>query len=109
MFILTCPLFQKFDPSIKYAVDIKTTYRIDKFPEYCNGFTLGSHGEYFIDRTSKKSIQFPYGSYKGHFVIGIIYTRKLLSFLEESKLHSVEQIGEIHSVIKDLEFFAVEK
>ena len=34
------------NPSIKYAVDIKTTYR--KSDNKCNGFTLGSHGEYFI-------------------------------------------------------------
>jgi hypothetical protein len=28
---------------IKFAVDIKTTYRNPKKPEFCNGFTLGSH------------------------------------------------------------------
>ena len=45
------------DESIKFAVDFKTTYRLSNNPEYCNGFTLGSHGEYFINRTSKKNIQ----------------------------------------------------
>ncbi|GAI24353.1 unnamed protein product, partial [marine sediment metagenome] len=30
---------------IKFAVDIKTTYRDPKYPGHCNGFTLGSHGE----------------------------------------------------------------
>ena len=42
------------DKAIKYAVDFKTTYRING--NFCNGFTLGSHGEYFINRDSKKNI-----------------------------------------------------
>ena len=46
----------KTDSSIKYAVDIKTTYR--KNDDVCNGFTLGSHGEYFTNRSSLKNIQF---------------------------------------------------
>ena len=47
------------DPAVKFAVDLKTTYRDEKHPGFCNGFTLGSHGEYFIERTSKKNIQYP--------------------------------------------------
>lgn len=39
---------------IKFAVDLKTTYRDEKYPGFCNGFTLGSHGEYFVERTSTK-------------------------------------------------------
>ena len=31
--------------AIKFAVDFKTTYRLPLAPEFCNGFTLGSHGE----------------------------------------------------------------
>ncbi len=37
------------EEAIKFAVDFKTTYRLANNPEYCNGFTLGSHGEYFIN------------------------------------------------------------
>ena len=48
---------------IKFAVDFKTTYRNPAKPFLCNGFTLGSHGKYFEDRTSTKNIQFPYGLY----------------------------------------------
>ena len=44
----------------KFAVDFKTTYRLPSRPNYCNGFTLGSHGEYFTNRSSTKNIQFPY-------------------------------------------------
>ena len=42
------------DESIRFAVDFKTTYRNPKKPHLCNGFTLGSHGEYFENRTSSK-------------------------------------------------------
>ena len=61
----------KHDEAVRFAVDFKTTYRIPGKPWLCNGFTLGSHGEYFQNRTSRKNIQFPYGSYSGHFCLGI--------------------------------------
>ena len=41
---------------VKFAVDFKTTYRLPAYPEFCNGFTLGSHGEYFVNRGSSKNI-----------------------------------------------------
>jgi hypothetical protein len=63
------------DESVKFAVDLKTTYRNPQKAHLCNGFTLGSHGEYFTNRSSRKNIQFPYSSYSGHFCLGIIYDR----------------------------------
>lgn len=69
------------DPSIKFAVDLKTTYRLPESSEFCNGFTLGSHGEYFIQRNSRKNIQFPYSDYLGHYCLGIIYSRATLTIL----------------------------
>jgi len=68
----------KTNPDIKFAVDLKTTYREEDCPNFCNGFTLGSHGEYFVHRTSRKNIQYPYDEYSGHFCLGIIYTRTQL-------------------------------
>ena len=56
----------KKNPNIKFAVDLKTTYRDKDYPDFCNGFTLGSHGEYFINRTSTKNIQYPYDDYSGN-------------------------------------------
>lgn len=64
-----------FDNKIKFAVDFKTTYRLPDNPQYCNGFTLGSHSEYFINRSSKKNIRFPYNEYLGHFLLrNYLYT-----------------------------------
>ncbi len=99
----------KSDPNIKFAVDLKTTYRDEKHPGFCNGFTLGSHGEYFVDRTSRKNIQYPYKDYCGHFCLGIIYSRKNISKNEELKTYSIDQLDQIPSVIEDFLFFAEEK
>lgn len=118
------------DPRFKFAVDLKTTYRDPKFPGHVNGFTLGSHGAYFKDRTSGKNIQFPYSEYSGHFCLGIIYTRVDAKDVDETEIIKVKELGEnidkprqigqrqvttvenlrsIASVIKDFEFFVCEK
>lgn len=99
----------KKDPDIKFAVDLKTTYRDEDYPGFCNGFTLGSHGEYFIDRTSSKNIQYPYGQYKGHFCLGIIYSRAKLPKDEEFHTYSIDEISSIPAVIENFTFFAEEK
>lgn len=99
----------KNNRDIKFAVDLKTTYRDEEYPGFCNGFTLGSHGEYFINRESSKNIQYPYNKYSGHFCVGIIYSRTILDKLEETKIYSVDNINKIPSVIKDFIFFAEEK
>ena len=98
----------KENSAVKFAVDLKTTYRDEKNPKFCNGFTLGSHGEYFIDRTSTKNVQYPYGDYLGHFCVGIIYTRKNLRG-NEFHSYSIEDLSKIPSVLKDFILFAEEK
>ena len=97
------------DENIRFAVDFKTTYRNPDKPHLCNGFTLGSHGEYFENRNSTKNIQFPYSSYLGHFCLGIIYDRADLTAFDETKTYSLEQLTTIQSVIKNFQFFVVEK
>ena len=117
------------DQNVKFAVDLKTTYRDPKFPGHVNGFTLGSHGAYFKNRTSTQNIQFPYADYSGHFCLGIIYSRVDGKDLDETKvihvteledkeskrpLHkcSVATVGNLRSVasvVKDFQFFVCEK
>jgi len=96
------------DENLKFAVDFKTTYRRPDKPHLCNGFTLGSHGKYFADRTSTKNVQFPYGAYSSHLCLGIIYNRA------DDAAPGVEsrKVGELHSiasVVKDFQFFVAEK
>lgn len=116
--------------NLKFAVDLKTTYRDLEFSGHVNGFTLGSHGAYFKNRTSKKNIQFPYSDYSGHFCFGIIYTRADAKAIDETEVINVRELNEdkvcphrpgqravttvenlysIASVIKDFQFFVCEK
>jgi hypothetical protein len=97
------------DSRIKFAVDFKTTYRLPDNPEYCNGFTLGSHGQYFINRSSRKNIQFPYSEYLGHFCLGIIYSRTVSENIDETRVYDVDHLQSIVSVIRDFQFFVCEK
>ena len=97
------------DDNVRFAVDFKTTYRLSNKPDYCNGFTLGSHGEYFVNRSSSKNIQFPYSSYLGHFCLGIIYTRAFDGAVDETKITNIDNLDSIVSVVKDFDFFVVEK
>ena len=118
------------DPNLKFAVDLKTTYRDLEFPGHVNGFTLGSHGAYFKNRASSKNIQFPYNDYSGHFCLGIIYTRADAKDIDETAVINVHELNEdgeslyrpeqravttvenlcsIASVIKDFQFFVCEK
>lgn len=99
----------KDDDSIKFAVDLKTTYRLEENPKFCNGFTLGSHGTYFIDKTSRKNIQFPYGEYFGHYCLGIIYSRATMTEHFDAQVHRLKDLATIPSVIGNMTFFAVEK
>jgi hypothetical protein len=117
----------KKDETIKFAVDLKTTYRK---PNGIASFTLGSHGAYFKERDKQKNIQFPYNQYLGHYCLGIIYTRTDFD-ISETEIYRVEELQEEHevfikkvgereittikhlksitSVIKNFDFFAAEK
>jgi hypothetical protein len=97
------------DEAVKFAVDFKTTYRNPIKPHLCNGFTLGSHGKYFENRASTKNIQFPYGSYAGHFCLGIIYDRSLEASIDETKSVGIEELRSISSVATNFQFFLTEK
>lgn len=99
----------KTNRDIKFAVDLKTTYRDRNYPDFCNGFTLGSHGEYFINRKSIKNIQYPYDDYSGHFCLGAIYSRGMLDINEDVHIYSVDEVENIPAVITDFIFFAEEK
>lgn len=97
------------DESVRFAVDFKTTYRNPAKPHLCNGFTLGSHGEYFQNRTSTKNIQFPYGSYSGHFCLGIIYDRAESATIDETRAYKIADLQSITSVASNFQFFVTEK
>lgn len=114
---------------VKLALDLKTTFRRNNKTA---GFTLGSHGAYFKERDKDKNIQFPYNQYIGHYCLGIIYTREDLGYekaeteifkaqeleteyegrndpISERQVTNIKNLKSITSVIRDFDFFAVEK
>lgn len=94
------------DDGAKYAVDMKTTYRISE--GRVNGMTLGAFTGYFRDRGSKKNTTFPYGEYVGHYVLGVIYT-KVEDIPPVPTVCNLSGLASIKSVIRDFEFFAQPK
>ena len=86
-----------------FALDIKTTYRIDT--EKVNGMTLGAFTGYFRNRDSCKNIAFPYCQYDGHFVLGVIYSQSNKK-IDEKTIYSLDDLNKIPSVINDFKFFA---
>lgn len=90
----------------RFALDLKSTYRIDN--DRVNGMTLGSFTGYFRERHSTKNVTFPYGSYSGHFVLGIIYSKADTS-IDERRTYNLVDLERIISVIRDFQFFVHEK
>lgn len=88
-----------------FAVDLKTTYRVSDVRT--NGMTLGAFTGYFRARESRKNCSFPYGSYEGHFVLGVIYSQALSIY--ERQVYPLENLAQITSAISDFQFFVQEK
>lgn len=94
------------EESRRFALDIKSTYRLDD--EHVNGMTLGAFTGYFRERKSTKNISFPYHSYAGHFVLGVIYS-KTAGEVDERRKYKLDELENITSVINSFEFFVQEK
>jgi len=90
----------------KFALDLKSSYR--KSEKSVNGMTLGAFTGYFRDRKSTKNITFPYDEYVGHFVLGVIYSRKDRES-DERSVYQLKDLRNITSVIHDFAFFLQEK
>ena len=90
----------------KFAVDIKSTYRIDE--RRVNGMTLGAFTGYFRNRESTKNTRYPYSQYSGHFVLGVIYSQTQEA-LDERKRYTLDALEKIPSVIRNFQFFAQPK
>lgn len=89
-----------------FAVDIKSSYR--KTAQTINGMTLGAFTGYFRERSSTKNVTHPYGQYKAHIVLGIIYSL-VEEACDERRTYTLDNFESIKSVIKDFEFFVQEK
>ncbi len=92
--------------AVKFAVDIKSTYRTDD--KQVNGMTLGAFTGYFRNRESSKNTRYPYGQYSGHFVLGVIYSQTQ-DAMDERKRYTLDDLEKIPSVIRNFQFFAQPK
>lgn len=90
----------------RFAVDIKSTFK--DTANKIKSLTLGAFTGYFRNRTSTKNTLYPYGSYAGHFVLGVIYSQ-IEKKPEEKTLYSIDELEKIESVIKDFQFFVQPK
>jgi len=91
---------------IKTAFDLKSNYRTSA--TRVNGFTLGAFTGYFRDRESIKNTTFPYGEYKNHYVLGIVYSRSA-EVISERSAYKLEDLQNIESVAHDFAFLLQEK
>ncbi len=94
------------DSGIRFAIDIKSTYRISS--SRVNGMTLGTYTGYFRERDSLKNIRYPYNSYHGHYVLGVIYSRRSLTE-KNRRNYAVEDIEQIPPLVEDFQIFFHEK
>ena len=98
------------DEQARYAIDLKTTYRIFRRDESVaarvSGFTLGAFTGYFRNRESTKNVMFPYGSYRQHYIVGIVYTQITD---RQPGVYALNEIDRIQPPIRDIEIFFHEK
>jgi len=105
------------DSSELYAVDVKSTYRVDK--QTVNGMTLGAFTGYFRDRASRKNVQFPYSGYRSHLVLGVIYSKNVSvedtnpsrnSFAQSEMVnYTLDDLDRLISAIHNIQFFVQPK
>ena len=111
--LLELPSKQNFYPDLTFkdskghlfAVDFKTSYYQGN---HFNGLTLGSYWGYFRNRTKAMNTDHPYGEYKCHLVIGILY-KQSSDEIDEKRTYQVDEIGQIKSVIENFVFFVQPK
>jgi hypothetical protein len=113
--ILELPPQQNFYPDLtfvsketgeKFAVDIKSTFK--DAGNKIKSMTLGAFTGYFRNRESTKNTLYSYGSYSGHFVLGVIYSQNQAN-QNEKIIYSLDELEKIESVIKDFKFFVQPK
>jgi hypothetical protein len=88
------------------ALDMKSAYRISD--TRVSGFTLGAFTGYFRERNSSKNCVHPYSAYSKHYVLGIIYT-EVAEAANRHEVFSIDDMGSVLSVIRDLEAILHEK
>lgn len=88
-----------------FAVDFKTSYYEGN---KANGLTLGSYWGYFRFRDKIMNMDYPYGEYKCHIVVGLLYKQTRIKHGEKA-VYSIDELSMIQSVIENFIFFVQPK
>ena len=88
-----------------FAVDFKSSYYEGR---KANGLTLGSYWGYFRHRSERMSMDYPYGSYKCHLVVGLLY-KQVENVEGEKTVYTIDELNVIRSVIENFVFFVQPK
>lgn len=86
----------------KIAIDIKTTYKEGNTQLV---FTLGSFTSYL--RNNTKNIEFPYDTYKEHYIIGFVYQRN--TDANEGQIIDIKDIDNLNPPYINVEYFVQKK
>ncbi len=89
-----------------FAVDFKTSYYDGN---KVNGLTLGSYWGYFRLRNRAMNMDRPYGEYKCHIVVGLLYKQLCVGPVGRHVACSLEEMSEMKSVIGDFLLFVQPK
>jgi hypothetical protein len=93
------------DPQ-KIAVDIKTTYR--RRQNQTVKFTLGSYTSFIRQDNETKNIEFPDREYTQYWIVGFIYTRKVLQE-GAANVYQLSELRQIPTPFSEVEMFVAEK
>ena len=112
--VLEVPSAQNYYPDLTFkdkagnvfAVDFKSSYYNDN--KRVNGLTLGSYWGYFRNRDIKKNTDYPYGDYKCHLVLGVLYKQNVVAG-NNKDVYRVDDLNVIKSVIENFIFFVQPK
>lgn len=111
--VLELPSKQNYYPDLTFkdnggnlfAVDFKSSYYEGN---KVNGLTLGSYWGYFRNRAELMNMDYPYGTYKCHLVIGLLY-RRAENAARAKSVYSIEELDSIRSVIENFILFVQPK
>lgn len=113
--ILEYPSKQNYYPDLTFkdscgnlfAVDFKTSYYLEN--KKVNGLTLGSYWGYFRNRDKKMNMDYKYGQYKSHLVLGVLYKQSSLCQDDVKLFYGIDDLPYIKSVIEHFVFFVQPK
>lgn len=110
---LELPSKQNYYPDLTFKDDEGNLFAVDFKSSYydgnkANGLTLGSYWGYFRNRTERMNMDYPYGNYKCHLVVGLLYKQALIEDSEKS-VYSIGELETIKSVIENFVFFVQPK